>query len=122
MALHGPAVTITCACGSKHEAHFGDSWTCEQCGQTWDTSRLPRAEYDAIRRLQLRFRLVPIALGLLVVALAAFFTVTGSPGSVVLLLPIALLGWFVFLREPHRRRYRRAIAARRRDWTLGGHP
>jgi hypothetical protein len=114
-------VSITCACGRKESVRFGDSWTCEDCGQTWDTSRIPRAEYDEIRRLQLRYRMLPILLGLLVVGLAAFFTLTGSPGSVVLLLPVALLGWFVFLRGPHRRRYTKAIAQRQK-WTLRGEP
>lgn len=120
VALHGPPVTITCACGRTHSARYGDSWTCESCGQTWDTSAIPRGDYDEIRRLQLRFRVFPILLGLLVVGLAAFFTVTGSPGAIVLLLPIALLTWFAFLRDAHRRRYRGAIAARQRKWTLRG--
>lgn len=121
-ALHGPPVTITCACGRRQSVRYGDSWTCESCGQTWDTTRIPRDDYDEIRRLQLRFRLVPILLGLVVVGLAVFFTVTGSPGAIVLLLPIALLTWFAFLRDAHRRRYHGAIAARQRKWTLRGQP
>lgn len=119
VALHGPPLSVTCACGRKQALRFGDSWTCEGCGQVWDTSRIPRAEYQEIRRLQLRYRMLPVALGLVVVALAAFFTLTGDAGIIVLLLPIALLGWFVFLRDAHRRRYHRAIA-RRRTWTLRG--
>lgn len=119
VALHGPPVTITCACGQKKSLRFGSSWTCEGCGRTWDTSHIPRAEYDEIRRLQLRYRMLPIALGLLVVALAAFFTLTGNSASVVLLLPVALIGWFVFLRRPHQRRYHEAIA-KRQKWTLSG--
>jgi hypothetical protein len=121
VALRGPPVSITCACGRKESVRFGDSWTCEGCGRTWDTSRIPRDEYEQIRRLQLRYRMLPILFGLMVVALAAFFTLTGQPGTVVLLLPIALLGWFVFLRGPHRRRYTEAIA-RRQKWTLRGEP
>lgn len=121
VALRGPPVSITCACGRKQSVSFGNSWTCERCGQTWDTSRLPRDEYEEIRRLQLRYRMLPVLLGLLVVGLAAFMTLSGSPGGVILLLPTAMLGWFVFLREPHRRRYRRAIAERR-AWTLRGEP
>jgi hypothetical protein len=116
---HGPPVTITCACGCKAKVRFGDTWTCERCGRTWDTSRIPRAEYDDIRRTQLRFRMLPVLVGLLVVVLSAFFTLTGNARSVVLLLPVALLGWFVFLRGPHRRRYAEAIA-KRRKWTLRG--
>lgn len=115
--LRGPPVTVTCSCGRKTKLPFGSSWTCENCGRSWDTSRIPRDEYEAIRRLQLRFRVLPVLLGLLVVALAVFFTLTGNARAIFLLLPIALLGWFGFLRAPHRRRYREAIA-RRQKWTL----
>ena len=77
------------------------------------------ADYDVIRCTQLRFRALPVAVGVLVVALAVFFTLTGQIISVFFLLPVALLGWFVFLRPVHRRRYRRAIADLPR-WEL--HP
>lgn len=121
VALRGPPLTITCACGDQAKLRFGEAWTCEGCGRHWDTGRIPREEYNEIRRMQLHYRMLPVLLGLLVLALAAFFTLTGSPGSVVLLLPIALLGWFTFMRGPHRRRYREAIATRRK-WTLRGEP
>jgi hypothetical protein len=117
VALRGPPLTLTCACGDKAKLRFGETWTCEGCGRRWDTGHIPREEYDEIRHVQLRYRMLPVLLGLLVVALAAFFTLTGSPGSVILLLPIALLGWFVFMRGPHRRRYHEAIA-KRCKWTL----
>ncbi len=99
---------------------FGTSWTCESCGRSWDTSRIPRSEYDQIRRVQIRFRALPVTLGLLVVTIAAFFTLTGNASGVVLLLPVALLSWFL-MRPAHRRRYERAIA-KRHNWTLRGEP
>jgi hypothetical protein len=116
-ALRGPPLSITCACGQKARLRYGSVWTCERCGLTWDTGGIPRAEYERIRRLQLRFRLLPVALGLSVVAAAAFFTLSGSAAAIFLLLPIALLAWFTFLRAPYRRRYRAAIAERQK-WTL----
>jgi hypothetical protein len=119
-ALQGPLLTITCTCGRKHKLPFGEQWTCEGCGRTWDTRRLPRAEYEAVRRLQLRYRMLPVLFGLLVVALAALFTLTGNAGAVVLLLPLALISWFSFLRGAHRRRFRNAVATRRREWRLRG--
>jgi hypothetical protein len=45
-----------------------------------------------------------------VLALAMFFTLTGNIFSVFILLPLAVMFWFYFLRAFHRRRYRRAIA------------
>jgi hypothetical protein len=117
--LGGPPIAVTCECGEKHDVRYGETWTCERCGRRWDTRQIPREDYDAIRRTQLRFRALPVAVGVVVVALAAFFTLTGQIISVFFLLPVALLGWFVFLRPVHRRRYRAAIAELPR-WNL--HP
>ena len=39
-----------------------------------------------------------------------FFTLTGNVFSVFILLPLAMMTWFFFVRPAHRRRYRRAIA------------
>jgi hypothetical protein len=117
--LGGPPIAVTCECGAKHDLRYGEAWTCERCGRRWDTSQIPREQYDVVRRTQLRFRVLPVVLGLLVAALAIFFTLTGNVFSVFFLLPVALSAWFVFLRPIHRRRYRRAIADLPR-WEL--HP
>ena len=117
--LGGPPIAVSCECGQKHDVRYGDAWTCERCGRRWDTNQIPREDYEAIRRTQLRFRVLPVALGVLVLALAILFTLTGNVFSVFFLLPVALLVWFVFLRPVHRRRYRRAIAELPR-WEL--HP
>jgi len=108
--LHGPPISVTCECGVKHDLRYGEAWTCERCGRRWDTRQIPREQYEAVRRTQLRFRVLPVVVGLLVATLAVFFTLTGNIFSVFFLLPVALGAWFVFLRPIHRRRYRRAIA------------
>jgi hypothetical protein len=115
--LRGPPITVTCECGERHDLAYGDRWTCERCGRAYDSNRIPRAEYDVIRRTQLRFRVLPVALGLAVLALAVFFTLTDNVFSVFFLLPVGLMAWFVFLRPLHRRRYRAAIARLPR-WDL----
>ena len=115
--LRGPPITITCECGEKRNLHYGEEWRCERCGKRWDTRHIPAEQYEAIRRLQWRFRLVPIVLGLLVAALAIFFTLTDNLFSVFILLPLGTMTWFIFIRPTHRRRYRRAIAELPR-WTL----
>jgi hypothetical protein len=117
--LRGPPVTITCACGQKHSVPYGEVWTCEGCGRTWDTGQIPRAEYEAIRRITWKFRLLPIVFGLLVATAALFFILTGNAISVFVLLPLSLMVWFTFLRGAHRRRYRAALADRQR-WRLDG--
>jgi len=117
--LGGPPISITCECGLKHDLKYGEAWTCESCGRRWNTRQIPREQYEVVRRTQLRFRVLPVLLGLVVLGFAVFFTLTGNLFSVFLLLPVGLSVWFVFLRPFHRRRYRAAIAELPR-WEL--HP
>ena len=77
----------------------------------------PRRAVRAIRRLQLRFRALPVAIGVAVLIVAIVFTLTGNIVGVFALLPVALIVWFVFLRPTHRKRYRAAIAELPR-WEL----
>jgi hypothetical protein len=115
--LKGPPITVTCECGEKRDLPYGERWKCERCGRAWDTNRIPREQYEEIRRASLRYRALPVGFGALVAALAIFFTLTGNVFSVFLLLPVALSGWFAFLRPLWRRRYRRAIRSLPR-WEL----
>jgi len=75
----------------------------------YDTNRIPREDYERIREISLRYRLLPIAFGALVALLAIVFRLTGNIPGVFFLLPVALVTWFVFIRPLHRRRYREAI-------------
>jgi hypothetical protein len=106
----GPPITLTCECGERAEVAYGEEWRCPSCGRHYDTARIPSEDYGAIRRTQLRFRILPVTYGLFVAAVAIFFTVTGNLFSVFFLLPIALMAWFMLIRPVHRRRYRQAIA------------
>jgi hypothetical protein len=108
--LRGPPIAVTCECGAKQDLRYGDAWSCERCGRRWDTNQIPREQYEAVRRTQLRYRVLPVALGMLVATLAIFFSLTGNVFSVFFLMPVALTVWFVFLRPMHRKRYRAAIA------------
>jgi hypothetical protein len=118
--LRGPPIAITCACGQRHSVRYGVTLTCPSCGRVWDTSDIPREDYEAIRRITLRFRALPVGLGLLVATVALFFILTGNAAAVFVLLPLSLMVWFTFLRNAHRRRYHEAMAQRRR-WRLDSH-
>ena len=118
--LRGPPIAVTCKCGEKRDLSYGEDWTCESCGRRWDTAQIPAEQYEAIRRTQLRFRVLPVAYGLVVAGTALFFILTGNTFSVFILLPLALMLWFYFVRPWHRRRYRRAIAELPR-WELRPH-
>jgi hypothetical protein len=113
----GPPITVTCECGERHELFYGERWTCPVCGRAYDSGQIPAEEYAQIRRLQLRYRAVPIALGVAVAALAILFTLTGNVVGVFFIMPVALITWFVFIRPTHRKRYRAAIAELPR-WDL----
>ncbi len=109
--VKGPRITVRCDCGDgQAQVAYGERWTCEQCARSYDSSRIPAEEYDQVRKLQLRYRVLPVAVGLVVLALAMLFTLTGNVFSVFFLLPVGLIVWFVFLRPVHRKRYRAAIA------------
>ena len=108
--LRGPPITVTCECGESAKLAHGERWTCPGCGRGYDTGRIPREEYEVVRRTQLRYRALPVAIGLLIVVLGIFFSLTGNIINVFILLPLGLMVWFIFLRPAHQRRYRRAIA------------
>ena len=108
--LRGPPVTITCECGNKAEVAYGVVWQCDRCGRRYDTSKIPRDQYEHIRAIAFRYRLVPIALGVVSISLAIFFTLTGNIFSVFILLPSVLLIWFMIIRPVHRRSFQKAIA------------
>jgi hypothetical protein len=107
--LKGPRITVNCECGQTNYLAYGETWTCGNCGRLYDTNRIPRDDYERIREISLRYRLLPIAFGAVVALLAIVFTLTGNIPGVFFLLPVALVTWFVFIRPFHRRRYREAI-------------
>lgn len=108
--VKGPPITVTCECGQKRELAYREQWRCEQCGRSWDTGRIPAEQYDEIRRLSIRYRVLPVAFGITIALLAILFTLTGNWPGVFFLMPVALVLWFVFLRPFHRKRYRAAVS------------
>jgi hypothetical protein len=112
----GPPITLTCDCGERRDLRYGDRWQCEQCGRTWDTRRIPAAEYAAIRRVRTRFVVVPIVMLLAVVATVVLFAVYGRIYAIILL-PMALFAWVLYGRPVHRRRLRQALN-RLPEWKI----
>ena len=117
VVLKGPPITVTCECGEKRELAYGERWDCETCGRAYDTTRIPREQYDEIRRLTIRYRILPVAYALFVAVVALVFILTGNVPGVFFLLPVALISWFIFIRPVHRRHYRAALKGLPR-WQL----
>ncbi len=114
--IKGPLITVECECGERHGLFYGERWKCS-CGRAYDSNQIPREEYEAVRRTQRRYRVLPVLFGLAIALLALLFTLTGNTFSVFLLLPMGIILWFLFLRPVHRQRYRAAIQHLPR-WTL----
>jgi hypothetical protein len=67
-------------------------------------------QYAEIRRAQLRFRRVPLAISVLsLVCLIAFIVIGRAVGGLILV-GFAATAWSMFVRPLHKRRYRKALA------------
>jgi hypothetical protein len=106
----GPKITIACECGEKRYLQYGERWTCEKCGRTWNTRRIPLEEYAELRRTQLRYRRVPLAVSVLALACVITFVLLGKAVAGLLLVAFAATTWSMFVHPLHRRRYRQALA------------
>ncbi len=85
----GPRITLTCKCGERTYVAYGERWTCPKCGRSWNTRKIPMDQYAALRRTQLKYRRVPIAVSFLALACIVAFIIAGKAfGGLVL---VALL-------------------------------
>jgi hypothetical protein len=106
----GPLITLTCRCGERRYLHYGERWTCEKCGRSWNTMRIPVEQYAEIRRAQLRFRRVPLVISALSLACLIAFIVIGRAAAGLILIGFTATAWSMFVRPFHKRRYRKALA------------
>jgi hypothetical protein len=114
----GPLITLTCECGNKGELHYGERWECEDCGRTFDTRKIPLEEYAAIRRTQLRFRIVPLISGLILLAAVILFFAKGKVFGAIIIVPFLFAAWNMFVRPFFRSRYRRALTESAPTWEI----
>ncbi|MBD0290158.1 MAG: hypothetical protein ICV74_02785 [Thermoleophilia bacterium] len=104
--MRGAPITIKCECGQVRQVAYGERWTCEVCGRSWNTAQIPADEYWGIMRTMRGYRLsvIGVAAGMaLVFTLLALFVAE----SLFLLLPVVLAGWFVWYMPFWRRKVRR---------------
>jgi hypothetical protein len=116
----GPLITVKCECGERRDLKYGEQWECEGCGRKYDTRKIPIEEYAAIRRTQIRYRLFPLAAGILLLATVILFWVVGRAFSAVVAVAFLLASWAFFGRPFFRSRYRQALAKNTPTWTLKG--
>ncbi|HUO73371.1 MAG TPA: hypothetical protein VMU39_21555 [Solirubrobacteraceae bacterium] len=106
----GPRITITCKCGERRYLHYGERWTCEKCGRSWNTQRIPIEQYAELRKAQLRYRRIPIAMSVLSLICVVAFIIAGRAVAGLIIVAFAATAWSMFARPIYRRKYRQAIA------------
>jgi hypothetical protein len=114
----GPPITVTCECGQKRDLQYGEQWRCEGCGRRYDTRKIPIDEYAAIRRTQLRYRVIPLAAGLVLLAAMIAFFVAGSAFSGLVAVAFLAASWVMFVRPFFRSRYRKSLGKNLPTWNL----
>ncbi len=106
----GPKITIACECGEKRYLQYGERWSCEKCGRTWNTRRIPLEEYAELRRTQLRYRRVPLIVAAVSLLCVIAFIVIGKALGGLLIVAFAATSWSMFGHPFYKRRYREQLA------------
>src|SRR6476469_3276788 len=114
----GPPITVTCECGQKRDLRYGEQWKCEGCGRRYDTRKIPLEEYAAVRRTQLRYRLIPLVAGLILLAAMIVFFIAGSAFTALVLVAFVGASWVMFVRPFFRTRYRKSLGKNLPTWNL----
>jgi hypothetical protein len=106
----GPRITLTCKCGERNYLRYGERWTCDKCGRTWNTLQIPLEQYAAIRRTQMRYRRIPIAISVVALICVIAFIIMGQAFGGLVVVAFGATAWSMFARPLHKKRFRRAIA------------
>ena len=75
-------------------------------------------EYAAIRRTQLRYRLIPLTAGLVLLAAMIVFFIAGSAFTGLVAIAFLAASWVMFVRPFFRSRYRKSLGKNLPTWNL----
>ena len=116
--MGSPAITLRCDCGAEGRAEFGERWTCDACGRSYDTAQIPAADFEAIEALDRRYRRwsQAVVAGLALVVLAVAYTRQFLP--ILAGLGVVMLSWFLYIKPYVHRRHKRAVSELTRSWEL----
>lgn len=116
--MGSPSITLRCDCGTEGRAEFGERWTCSSCGRSYDTGQIPQADYEAIRALNRRYRVISWAIVavMALVVLAVARTLQVIP--ILAGLTVVLGGWFIYVKPILHRKHRAAVGKLTRSWEL----
>ena len=116
--MAAPRITLRCDCGADALVAYGERWTCESCGRTYDTTGIPEADFQAIESLRRRYRMWGYIGVSLLALLVLVLALTAQQYQLFIGLPGILLVWFSYVRPSMRSRYRRRVGELQRSWTL----
>jgi hypothetical protein len=115
--VRAPPISLTCDCGAGASVAYGERWTCPECGKTWDTSQIPRADYEAlltdIRRYRLLVFAPTIGLAVILIPLAVLVDVRFA-----FLLFVLELAFSLMVVPPLRRRASMRVLEQTPTWHL----
>jgi hypothetical protein len=114
----GPLITVKCECGQRRDLRYGERWKCDGCGRRYDTNKIPMEEYAAIRRTQLRYRMIPLGACLLLLAAMIAFFIAGRVFSAVVAVAFVVASWATLGRPFFRSRYRKALSNSLPKWEI----
>lgn len=114
----GPLITVTCECGQRRELRYGERWQCEGCGRRFDTGKIPLEDYAAIRRTQVRYRMIPLISGVVLLIGDVAFYLSGRTYGALIAVPFLLASWVMFGRPFFRSRYRRKLSQNMPTWSI----
>jgi len=117
-AMKGPAISLRCECGAEGRAGYGERWTCERCGRTYDTGRIPRGDYEAIAALDRRYRYTGLAVVAVLALMVLAVAITRQLIPIFAGLGVVLLTWFLYIKPLVHRRHRNAVRELTRNWEL----
>jgi hypothetical protein len=114
--VKAPPITVTCDCGQVRWLAYGDRWTCEECGRSWNTAQIPEHEYRALQRAVRRYELQSLVFAAVLLAIFAPLIVfvdvrIGITGMVVFF-------FWSFMVRPHMRRRLLARVLGSARWQL----
>lgn len=96
---------------------YGERWTCPDCGKTWDTAQIPRADYDRLVRSVRRYRLLVLGPPILLAAVLIPLSVTVGV-QYALLLFLLLLAWGLLVMPQLRSRATATVLRHTSTWKL----
>ncbi len=110
-------ITISCDCKAVADVAYGDRWTCDACGKTWDTTQIPSAEYDDLIRGIRRYRLIALGPPLLLAAVLIPLAVLVGL-QFALLLFVLVMAWGLLVIPQLRRRASTHLRNSAKSWKL----